>query len=447
MQFQKKRIIQNSFFLGLCCLLFNFTLPLFAQDGSIDNTFNNGGTGADISCNTITLQSDGKILIGGNFTNYNGVNVPDRILRLNADGSVDNTFNNGGTGTNSTVLTIAVQSDDKVLMGGHFSQYNGVIVPTRIIRLNADGSFDNTFNNGGFGPNMPVISIVLQSDGLVLIGGSFSQYNGVNVPGRIIRLNVDGSVDNTFNNGGTGANSHVRSVVLQSDGQVLIGGSFSQYNGVNVPNRIIRLNADGSIDNTFNNGGTGANSHVRSVVLQPDGKILIGGEFSQYNGVNAPFGIIRLNADGSIDNTFNNGGIGTDNTVHSIAIQSDGKLLIGGDFMQYNGVDVPDRLIRLNADGSIDNTFNNGGTGVDVLVLSVALQADDKVLIGGFFDMYNGVDRPDGIMRLNNTLPVIPVAPPIPTMSQWGLLVFGLLLLNLGIFFIYRKEGNIDLGG
>ena len=112
-------------------------------------------------------------------------------------------------------------------------------------------------------------------------------------------------------------------MAIQSDGKILVGGTFFTYNGVSA-NRVIRLNSDGSVDNTFVTG-TGFNNYVLSIVIQSDGKILVGGGFTAYNGVSANR-IIRLNSDGSIDNTFVTG-TGFDNYVYSIAIQSDGKIL------------------------------------------------------------------------------------------------------------------------
>ncbi|MBN2159642.1 MAG: delta-60 repeat domain-containing protein [Spirochaetes bacterium] len=367
--------------------------------GIFDDTFNNGGSGPSSTVYTLGIQRDGKVLVGGPFTQYNGTNVPDRIIRLNADGSLDTDFNIGGTGATASVYSLAIQGDGKVLIGGDFTWYNGANVPDRIIRLNTDGSVDSTFNIGGTGANDIVYTLAIQGDGKVLIGGVFTAYNGADVPDRIIRLNADGSVDSTFNNGGTGANNDVKSLVIQGDGKVLVGGHFTQYNDTDVPDGIIRLNADGSVDTDFNSVGTGANQPVYSLAIQRDGKVIIGGDFTLYNGLDVPDRIIRLNADGSVDSTFNNGGTGADGGVVTMAIQRDGKVLVGGYFTTYNGP-VPDRIIRLNTDGSVDSTFNNGGTGADVSVNSLAIQRNGKVIMGGNFTTYNGTDVPDRLIRL-----------------------------------------------
>jgi uncharacterized delta-60 repeat protein len=383
------------------------TQAQFSQLGELDTTFNFGrthgfftdpanpqpGEGANNPVYSLARQPDGKVLIGGFFTSYNGTSR-NRIARLNVDGSPDTTFN-PGTGADSWVRSLALQPDGKVLIGGEFSSYNGT-ARNRIARLNADGSLDTTFNPGtGAGGSVPVVwSLSLQPDGKVLIGGEFSSYNGT--PRNFIaRLNADGSLDATFNPG-TGADDWVYSLTLQPDGKVLIGGGFTSYNGT-TRNRIARLNTNGSLDVPFN-PGTGANFPVSSLGLQPDGKVLIGGGFTSYNGM-ARNRIARLNADGSLDATFNPGtGVGGSFAVFSLAVQPDGKVMIGGWFTSYNGTSR-NHIARLNADGSLDTTFNPG-TGANFPVSSLGLQPDGKVLIGGGFTSYNGTSR-NRIARLN----------------------------------------------
>ena len=353
---------------------------------SIDPTFD-PGSGVSGFVFSVAAQADGKVLIGGLFTSYNGT-ARSRIARLNADGSLDTGFN-PGSGPNSSVFSVAVQADGKILISGFFTQYNGTD-RSYIARLNADGSLDTSFNPGS-GPDRSVESVVVQADGKVLIGGEFTYYNGTD-RSYIARLNADGSLDTSFNPG-SGVNAQVYSVVAQADGKVLIGGIFTSYNGT-ARSYIARLNADGSLDTGFN-PGSGANSRVRRVVAQADGKVLIGGDFTQYNGT-ARSRIARLNADGSLDTGFDPGS-GADNTVISVAAQADGKVLIGGNFIQYNGTAI-NRIARLNTDGSLDTGFDPG-SGANSRVYSVVAQADGKVLIGGEFTSYNGTAR-SGIARL-----------------------------------------------
>jgi uncharacterized delta-60 repeat protein len=356
-------------------------------DGTLDGTFN-PGTGADNFVRTTALQPDGKIIIGGDFTTYNGT-ARNYIARLNADGTLDGTFN-PGTGANGTGWTTALQSDGKIIIGGDFISYNGT-ARTRIARLNADGTLDGSFKPGT-GANNWVQTTALQSDGKIIIGGDFTSYNGTGIS-RIARLNADGSLDGTFIPG-TGANNIVWTTALQPDGKIIIGGNFTTYNGT-ARSRIARLNADGSLDGTFT-PGTGANNWVRTTALQPDGKIIIGGNFTTYNGTAINY-IARLNADGTLDGSFNPG-TGASSVVNSTAIQSDGKIIIGGHFTSYNGTGR-NYIARLNADGTLDGTFNPG-TGANNVVYTTALQSDGKVIIGGAFFLYNGAGR-NRIARLN----------------------------------------------
>jgi uncharacterized delta-60 repeat protein len=297
--------------------------------------------------------TDDRILVGGRFTTYNNTTA-NRIIRLNTDGSIDNAFIYGsgfGTSPSHEIKTIKIQTDGKILVGGHFTSYNGT-TRNNIIRLNSDGTIDNTFTVGtGF--NDSPFNILLQSSGKIVIGGPFTTYNG-STANRIIRLNTDGSVDNTFTIG-TGFNNLTLSCELQSDDKIIVSGLFTSYNGTSYTG-LIRLNSNGTIDNTFT-VGTGLNTYALCIRIQFDGKILLGGAFTTYKGITANR-IIRLNSDGSVDNTFTIG-TGFNNTVESIFIQSNGKILIGGAFSSYNGDGSGlYGLIRLNIDGTVDRKYS-----------------------------------------------------------------------------------------
>ncbi|MFA5366457.1 MAG: hypothetical protein WC333_00840 [Dehalococcoidia bacterium] len=350
----------------------------------------NSGSGFNHNVWSTAIQNDGKILVGGTFNSYSGVTA-NGIIRLNTNGSVDNTFNGGG-GFNNEVHSIVVQNDNKILIGGIFTSYSGVTA-NRIIRLNTNGNIDNTFNSGtGFNTN--VRSIAIQNDGKILVGGGFNSYSGVTA-NRIIRLNTNGGIDNTFSIGAGFNGASTYSIAIQNDGKILVGGDFTSYSGVTA-NYIIRLNTDGSIDNTFNSG-TGFDTTVWSMAIQNDGKILIGGDFTSYSGVTANR-IIRLNTDGSVDNTFSTGS-GFNNSPLTIAIQNDGKILVGGNFLTYSGVTAIN-IIRLNTNGSIDNTFDTG-TGFDSSQIpSIKIFNDGKILVGGGFITYNG-ETAQSIIKLN----------------------------------------------
>jgi uncharacterized delta-60 repeat protein len=369
------------------------------SDGTRDTTFTtNTGTAFNGNVYSIAIQSDGKLIIGGQFTTFNGITV-NRIVRLNADGTRDTSFTtNTGTAFNSTVQTIAIQSDGKLVIGGAFTTFNSTTA-NYIVRLNSDGTRDTVFTtNTGTGPANIVETIAIQSDGKIVIGGVFSTFNGVTV-NRIVRLNSDGTRDTTFTtNTGTGFNNAIISIAIQSDGKLVIGGGPTTFNGVTV-NRIVRLNSDGTRDTTFTtNTGTAFDSTVQTIAIQSDGKIVIGGVFSTFNGATVNC-IVRLNSDGTrdtgiaISSAFNN-------AVRSIAIQSDGKLIIGGDFTTFNGV-TANYIIRLNSDGTRDTAFTtNIGTAFNSSVLSIAIQSDGKLVIGGTFFTFNGITV-NRIVRLN----------------------------------------------
>ncbi|TAH20569.1 MAG: T9SS C-terminal target domain-containing protein [Cytophagales bacterium] len=379
----------------------------------------------------IIIQSDGKILVGGNFQNFAGDFAmagarAGRIARLNPDGLNDATFNTGNgfnTGFN-VVHTMALQPDGKVLVGGRLDNYNG-IAADNMVRLNADGTLDRSFNNVNNilkGLDGYVYAIAVQADGKIIVGGQFTAYNGststpANRAFRIIRLNTDGTRDATFNIG-TGFNSAsifqnefmVYTLSLQTDGKIIVGGDFTDYNGT--PSRkIVRLNADGSRDATFNIGtGFGINDKVYALALQPDGKVLVGGNFTSYNGAGANH-FIRLNANGSRDASFNIG-TASNNPVRDIALQADGKVIAVGEFTSFNGA-VANRLVRLNTDGTRDATFNIG-TGFSHDVFTVAIQPDGKAVVGGVFSTFDGIVR-NGITRLGGV-------PSVPTVAITGTL-------------------------
>ncbi len=357
-----------------------------AGPGDVDLSFD-PGSGANNSVYAVALQADGKVLIGGFFSTVNGTNR-NRIARLNIDGSLDSNFN-PGTGTDYEVQSIATQNDGKILIGGGFTTVNGTN-RNCIARLNNDGSVDGNFNPGA-GANGSVLTIAIQNDKRALIGGYFSTINGIS-RNRIARLNTNGALDDGFNPG-PGANLHgVFSLALQDDGKVLIGGHFTTVNGTN-RSCIARLNADGSLDNSFD-PGSGANEAVLSVALQKDGKMIIGGNFTAINSTNCNR-IARLYPDGSLDNSFSPGS-GANSSVRTVALQADGKVLIGGDFTSVNGTNRSN-IARLNTDGSLDNSFNPS-TGA-YAIYSIAEQRDGKAVVGGYFSFVNGINRKD-IVRL-----------------------------------------------
>jgi uncharacterized delta-60 repeat protein len=365
------------------------SLVVFAQPGSIDLSFNpSGTTGANDNIRTMSIQNDGKIIIGGDFTTYNGISI-NRIARLNADLTLDTSFN-PGTGANFTVETTSIQSDGKIIIGGFFSTYNGIIRKS-IARLNSDGELDLTFDPGT-GVNNSLNSTAIQSDGKIIIGGAFSDYNGT-ARNNIARLNIDGTVDDSFNMG-IGANGTVTEIAIQIDSRIIISGSFTTYDNLS-RNRIARLNSDGTIDFTFFPGG-GPLGVINSITTLTNGKLIIAGDFTSYAGVARKY-IARLNVDGSADNSFTTG-TGPNAEVSTTASLDNGNIIIVGNFTSYNG-NITKRIAKISANGSFDPTFNSG-TGVDNSVYAMSIQSSGNIIIGGAFTLYNNIQN-NRIARLN----------------------------------------------
>jgi uncharacterized delta-60 repeat protein len=360
-------ILASSLLLQLSTLCFHST----GAAGDVDLSFD-PGSGVNGTVTAIAVQPDGKVIIGGGFTTVKGLARPG-IARLNTDGSGDSSFSVAGYGT---VGALALQSDGKVLVG----HYSG------ITRHHSDGSLDTSFNANLYSEysvyDVYVSSIAVQPDGKLLVGGNLATV-GTEVNYGITRLNADGSMDTNFNVGSFstyGYDTVILSIAVQSDGKVLVSGYLATANGTNVTSGIARLNSNGSLDNSFNSG-TGANDHVHSVTVQSDGKVLIGGSFTDFNGTPRN-SIARLNANGSLDLTFNPGTGVVPNSysmVNSLVVQSDGKVLIGGSFITVNGTNR-NRMARLNADGSLDNGFYPG-RGLEYPAYSLKVQPDGKVLV------------------------------------------------------------------
>jgi len=343
-----------------------------------DPSFNVGGAGTNGAVLAMLRQADGRLLIAGNFTTYNGISRA-RIARLNADGSLDLSFD-PGAGVNGTVNVMVLQPDGLIVLGGAFSQVNSVS-RQRIARLNADGSLDLSFDPGTNGFGGQVRGIAVQADGKLLVGGDFTSYNGVPVV-RIARLNGNGALDAGFDPG-QGASASVYAIAVQADGRVLIAGGFTSVDST-PRNRVARLNANGSLDMSFDPGG-GLGNTGHALALQPDGRVLIGGQFT------APHNrITRLNANGSLDASFEPG-VGANGLVRAVVLQPDGRVLIGGDFTQVAG-QWHRGVARLNANGSRDAGFTTGGsnTGPSGSIYGVAPEASGRVVIAGVFSTFSG---------------------------------------------------------
>jgi uncharacterized delta-60 repeat protein len=351
-------------------------LRAVAAPGDVDVSFDAGTLVTNLSVLSVAVQPDDKVLVAPLLPLSNGF----YIGRLNTNGTLDGSFN-PGTAINSQIESIAIQADGKVLVGGKFTSINGTN-RNRIARLNSDGAFDATFNPGT-GANGEVHSVVQLSDGKILVAGYFTSINDTN-RNRIARLNADGSLDTTFNPG-SGADFYIYRTAVQSDGKILIVGGFSTVNGTNC-NAIARLNSNGALDTGFNPGAN-AGSYMLALAVQPDGRVLIGGEFTSISGTNRTR-LARLNSNGTLDASFNPG-TGANGEVEDLAVQSDGRILVGGSFTSINGTNR-NYVARLNSDGSPDTSFTPSANS---RVQTIAFAASGKAIIGGNFTNINSISR------------------------------------------------------
>lgn len=345
-------------------------------NGSRDSTFNvSFGVPADTIFSSV-VQTDGKIVISGGFTLVNGV-TRRSIARLNADGSLDASFDPVGSGFNRDVYQLVVQPDGKILAVGVFVNYNGT-PRDGFARINADGSLDTAFNPAVI--NVAVTA--LQGDGKILIGGFFTTVNGTARTG-LARLNVDGSLDDSFNPI-VGNLDEVITILVQADGKIMVGGVFSTVNGANRPN-LARLNADGTLDSSFDAGT------IPWVILfdrQVDGKYL----FSDRDK------IYRRNADGSADSSWQSINFDNQSSIRDMVPQTDGTIIVGGWFTRVDNNQTKLYLVRLAPNGTLQTDFLPGG--VNARVWTLSKQADNKIIVGGDFTSIGGTTR-FGVARLN----------------------------------------------
>lgn len=348
-------------------------------DGTRDTTFNIGGGFSNTTWAVLPV-SQSKVLVGGNFTSYSG-SASTRIARINSNGTLDTTFN--PPTLNNVVYTVATQSDGKIIAGGAFTN-QGYTEPF-LAKITSQLDPDTTFNPG-VGPGNAVYTFASQSDGKIIFGGAFTTYSGSSA-NRIERINTDGTIDTSFNQG-VGFNGDVFAIKIQPDGKILVGGSFTSYSGSASQNRIIRLNSNGTRDTTFNQG-TGASSTVYDLQLQSDNKIIAVGAFSTtYSGSTSPR-IVRINTDGTKDFTFNMGTTGFSANQYSCQIQNDGKIIVVGSNATYSG-SAAQRIRRINTNGTLDTTFNIGTAGLNNTTYRAKIQPDQKIVVMGSFTSYSG---------------------------------------------------------
>jgi uncharacterized delta-60 repeat protein len=363
---------------------------------------------ADNHVQALAADPQGRVYIGGLFTNLDGDSAP-RIARLTATGSVDPTFY-VGIGPDAQVRALLHVPQDKGLyVGGHFANVDGT-AQRALVRLrtgqgdSVDGSVDPAFAptfEGANSSSTPYVrAIVRQDDGKILVGGFFSKVNGV---GRtnLVRLNPDGTLDTSFAPNPGGA---VHCLALQSDGKILVGGSFTQVAGL-TSRRIARLNRDGTVDTSFVTGtGTtgGFDGAVNSIAVTLDGEVIAGGQFTSYNGRNFYNNMAKLLPSGAVDGKFNFTP-GLNGVVNDLHLRPTGTILVSGLFTSVANNDLGitatpvGRIAQMLSGGAVNGTldadFNPGGAGANGSVLDSITLANGDILVGGAFTTFNGVPR------------------------------------------------------
>jgi uncharacterized delta-60 repeat protein len=351
---------------------------------------------ANSPVNSITLQPDGKILVGGGFITIGG-QPRSRIARLDPTTGLADSFD---PSANNYVYSFVVQSDGKILVGGQFTTLspNGgaTVTRNRIARLNPSGTLDTAFNPNatGVGASGEIYSIAVQADGKILVVGGFISIGG-QTRYNIARLDSTTGLADSFDPN-PGQNGIVRSIAVRADGKILVGGDFTSIGGQ--PRKAIaRLDPNtglaDSLDSNLGNTGNTATS-VYGIALQADGKIWAGGTFDLASGQSRKQ-VARLETDGRLDRTLN---LSMDGSVLAIAVQPGGKTVIGGDFTTVLGVSR-NNIARLNTDGTLDPAFNPN---IDDAVESIVVQMDGKILVGGAFITVGGQTR-NRIARLDAT--------------------------------------------
>jgi uncharacterized delta-60 repeat protein len=355
--------------------------PARTDPGAPDIDFY-AGFGPNATVRALARQSDGKLFIGGSFTNVDGLRR-NRVARLNTDGSVDSSFVPalGGHSFAAMANVLAIQSPTQLLVGGFIEGLGGA--GAGLVRLDVDGTMDTSF--AAFAGRL--FALAIQGDGRLVIGGG-----GV-ASGYIYRLQPDGPVDPSI------VDAHfeggpVLGVVAQSDGKIIVAGGFTSYRQFPAKG-ILRLNPDATVDSSFYTG-SGPNQPVHAVALQADGRIIIAGVFTAVNGVSR-HRIARLHPNGAVDSSFDPGD-GPDGNVYAVALQPDGRIFIGGDFSEVSGMDRLN-IARLHANGAPDLAFDSEGWGTDGTVFSVLVEPSGSAVIGGDFTEVGGVPRP-GVARL-----------------------------------------------
>lgn len=367
----------------------------------------------------IARNSNGSILIGGTLNS----GITGNIARLNSDGTNDSTFLKG-TGFNGEVRSIVVQSDGKILVGGAFTSY-GVTPCNRLVRLNADGTVDAGFVTAmGTGADAAVNTIAIEATGKILVGGEFANFSGAAMEG-LVRLTSSGARD-TVNPLSlpfvTTFSSSISALLVQDDSKIMaVGAFYGPTTATGARSGIVRLTTTGARDVTFDPdaglhfvGSVGTLGNAETIVRQPNGKYVIGGFFSAYDENPAP-NIVRVNSNGTFDNSFVPPAF--DNPINSLLAQPSGAIVVAGAFSS-----PASGLVRLLTNGTVDSTFQQG-TGSSGILYSIAADTGGAFWVGGNFFSYDGA----------SVWPLVKVAGGVSAYDTWVSLNFTAAQITAGI--------------
>ncbi|HUS34071.1 MAG TPA: hypothetical protein VM680_01845, partial [Verrucomicrobiae bacterium] len=347
---------------------------------------------------SISMAPDGKLFIphGGPSVVVNGELQSSAVKRLLPNGQIDPTFGPAlwGSFGDGIIRSIGFQSDGKILIAGSLIQLYGTGAHQGVVRFNQDGTRDEIFDADGVGSSDELFAMIVRSDDRILLGGRTRDYDSIPL-GNLFRATAQGAADLDFNFAATGAlgsaGSYVRDFAALPDGRIYAVGTFTTYNGMDA-NGALLIDPDGGLITTFASELTGIQS-VTACAVQQDEKLIIAGKFIQ---ADQTVGVVRLNRDGSLDTSFNL--LPFDGEINDIVVQGDGKIIIGGDFTEIGG--TPEKnLARLNADGSLDQSFDVG-SGPDGVVQALLLTPEERLWVGGQFGTFGGLPRM-GLARVN----------------------------------------------